>query len=195
MRTITNLIKKICIILFVIFVFDSCSKETINTEIITDFKAGDLVEFNLMSTVTAASLKTNLVLFSNYGLNIDQTKINYDIDIYGVIYKTLYNDKLINASGLVALPKNTSKPFSFLSFQHGTIIKKSDAPTISLNSPLTQLELSLPASLGLITVVPDFIGFGSSSNIFHTYYLKLPTALSVLDNLKAAKQLALKKIY
>ena len=155
--------------------------------------AGDLVSVNLISTLTAANLKASATLYSAYGININQNTINYDVDIYKVVYKTMYKNNLIDASGLVALPKNNTKSIATYSFQHGTIILKSDAPSVDINSQYLNLELAIPASFGMVAVLPDYIGFGSSSNLFHTYYIKDLIASSVLDNIKAAKILATKK--
>jgi pimeloyl-ACP methyl ester carboxylesterase len=44
----------------------------------------------------------------------------------------------------------------------------------------------------LIGVVPDYIGFGESKEYFHPYYVAEATASAVIDNLKAARELALK---
>jgi pimeloyl-ACP methyl ester carboxylesterase len=49
------------------------------------------------------------------------------------------------------------------------------------------------ASPGFIAVVPDYIGYGSSSDILHPYYVEEYMASCSIDNLKAAKELALEK--
>src|SRR4029078_9011448 len=79
------------------------------------------------------------------------------------------------------------------SFQHGTIAAHSQAPSVL---PLNSSELILYAALaspGFITDAPDFIGFGSSSNVMHPYYVQDLTASAVIDMLKAAKELAREK--
>lgn len=155
--------------------------------------AGDLVSVNLISTLTAANLKASALIYGSFGVIINQSSIIYDVDIYKVVYKTMYKNNLIDASGLVALPKNNTKSLATYSFQHGTIILKTDAPSVDINSQFLNLELAIPASFGMVAVLPDYIGFGSSSNLFHTYYIKDLIATSVLDNIKAAKILAVKK--
>ena len=45
------------------------------------------------------------------------------------------------------------------------------------------------ASTGLITVVPDLIGFGSSKEILHPYYVEETSALVVVDGFRAVREL------
>jgi pimeloyl-ACP methyl ester carboxylesterase len=52
------------------------------------------------------------------------------------------------------------------------------------------VEYGAFASLGFIAVIPDYIGFGSASSILHPYYVEDLSASSVIDNLKAATELA-----
>lgn len=116
-------------------------------------------------------------------------EIQYDVDLYKVTYNTTYKDQRIIASGVVILPK-TSVNVEMISFQHGTISAQSQAPS---NLPINSTELilySALASTGMVVVVPDYIGFGESSEIFHPYYVEEPTAQAVLDNLRAAADLA-----
>ena len=121
-----------------------------------------------------------------------QVFLKYDVTIYSITYKTTYKDQNIIASGLVALPKTTlSVPM--VSFQHGTIAAHSEAPSLS---PLTSTELLIYgglASPGFIAVIPDFIGFGSSANLLHPYYVEEATASAVTDMIKAAKELAIEQ--
>lgn len=114
------------------------------------------------------------------------THLEYDITIYTITYKTDYLGQEIIASGLVAFPEtNASVPM--MSFQHGTMVKHSEAPTIDVQ---TYSFLASVASAGYIFLIPDFIGFGSSSNILHPYYRADITASTVMDMMTAARELA-----
>ena len=77
-----------------------------------------------------------------------------------------------------------------LSFQHGTITLHSDAPSNFSTSDPDALLYGALSSSGFISVIPDYIGFGSSSSILHPYYVEEYTASAILDMLKAAKELA-----
>jgi pimeloyl-ACP methyl ester carboxylesterase len=147
---------------------------------------GNLVEAVVTASRTAAQLQFFIQLS---GRDIDPGLFIYDVDIYEVVYKTSYHGTEINASGLVLLPKtNTAVPM--VSFQHGTIVQQAQAPTaLSTTSP-DLISYSALASMGFVTVVPDFIGFGESQELFHPYYVEEPTAEAVVDMLEAATVLA-----
>lgn len=80
-----------------------------------------------------------------------------------------------------------------ISFQRGTIVEQSAAPSIQGLQSESVVSYSALASMGFITVVPDLIGFGASKEIFHPYYVEEPTATAVIDLLKAATVLAEQK--
>jgi pimeloyl-ACP methyl ester carboxylesterase len=148
-----------------------------------------LVESVLLRSETASAMQL-LVALSGY--NIDPSAMRYDVNIYRVIYKTVYKENPIFASGVVVLP-STSEPVGMLSFQHGTITAHGDAPSSLRPSDKRLLLYGAFACAGLITVIPDYIGFGSSANILHPYYVEEVLASSIIDNLKAARELARSK--
>ena len=147
---------------------------------------GNLVEAFVRSTTTAAQLQF-FIQFS--GRDIDPALFKYDVDIYKVVYKTTYRESDINASGLIVLPKTTAS-LPMISYQHGTIVRQSQAPSVQPTSSEEVTSYAALASMGFITVVPDFIGFGESKDIFHPYFVEEPTASAVVDMLSAAKELA-----
>jgi len=146
----------------------------------------NLVEANFFLSRSAGELKT-FIEASDIDIPIDELK--YDVKIYKVTYTTEYKGEDITASGLVILPV-TDQPLSMISFQHGTIASHAEAPSASTLQSTSLILYAAMASPGFITVVPDFIGFGASKDILHPYYVKEPTATAVIDNLKAAHQLA-----
>ncbi|MFZ6013300.1 MAG: alpha/beta hydrolase family protein [Bacteroidota bacterium] len=147
-----------------------------------------LVEATPILTRTASELQTFL---NAAGIDVVAGSLKYDVEIYRVTYKTEYKDDEVMASGLVILPK-TSESIDMISFQHGTIVDYDEAPSaLPLNSSQLILYSAL-ASPGFVAVVPDFIGFGSSKDILHPYYVKEATTTAVLDALRAARELASK---
>lgn len=148
-----------------------------------------LISADLFLSRSASELKTFL---SAGQVDIDVAAIQYNVDLYKITYKTNYKGESIIASGIVILP-NTSDPIGMVSFQHGTITSNSEAPTNLALSNTQSVLFAGMASLGFIGVVPDFIGFGSSSDIMHPYYVESLTASAVIDNLKAARELAIEK--
>jgi hypothetical protein len=143
----------------------------------------NLVSYDVVLNRTKAEID---ILIALAGLEELSNYMEYDITVYIITYKTDYLGQEVIASGLVAFPitKNT---LPLLSFQHGTIIKHTDAPTQDLN--LYGL-LSSVAGIGYIFCIPDFIGFGSSIQLLHPYYHAETTAKSVIDMLKATIELS-----
>lgn len=124
-------------------------------------------------------------LATTQGLGSYGHEIKYGVSVYKLVYTTTYQGQPIHASGLVCLPQNMSAPAPVISAQHGTIFTEKDAP--SNFEGLSGFELF--ASAGYITLIPDYIGFGASKNVFHPYYDQKHSGLAVVDLIKAAKTL------
>lgn len=166
----------------VLFAF-ACSDDHAPTP---DSGETNLVEATFIESRSASELQL-LIQFS--GRDIDPSIFKYDVKLFRVTYLTTYNDQEIEASGIVALPI-TGDQLPMLSFQHGTIVQQSEAPSAQEEGTLDLVLYGAVASSGFITVVPDMIGFGESKDIFHPYYVAEPTSTSVIDNILAATRLA-----
>lgn len=145
-----------------------------------------LVSAEFVYSTTAQQLK---LLAQLSGLDVDPNEFLYDIEIFKVTYATLLNGNTINASGLIALPQ-TNQEVGMLSFQHGTITNYSDAPSDFSPSDYNTISYAAMASVGFIGVIPDYLGFGSSTSVLHPYYVEDLTASAIIDMLKAATELA-----
>jgi pimeloyl-ACP methyl ester carboxylesterase len=110
--------------------------------------------------------------------------VEYGVTTFRVVYKTTYKGMPVNASGLIYLPQHIEKAAPLLSLQHGTAFRKEDAPSIT--GDFTGLEYF--ASTGYLTMMADYLGYGSSSSIFHPYYEEKHSALTVIDLIKATKE-------
>lgn len=139
----------------------------------------------LVSSSEVANYNAQLLQLgaSQQGLSAIASQLKYDITIYKIEYKTNYLGSEITASGLIGIP-TTGEEVPILSFQHGTIAANDDAPTQSDDG----LFYASFASLGYISLIPDFIGFGSSSHIIHPYYHEESTATAVIDMIRAAEE-------
>jgi pimeloyl-ACP methyl ester carboxylesterase len=138
-----------------------------------------LNQINAMMTISA-NLYPELLTIVN--------QLEHDIDVYKITYKTKFKDEEIIASGLVSVPK-TVGTYPVLSYQNGTNTLHSEAPSAKPNSELFTL-LEFLASTGFVVSVPDYLGFGASSNMFHPYLDKESTIQSVTDMLRAVEELA-----
>ena len=148
-----------------------------------------LVSSEFIYSNTAQQLK---FLIQLSGVDVDPNEFLYDIEIYRVVYNTSYDGTAITASGLIAIPKTTEQ-VGILSFHHGTITNRDDAPSNFSSNDFNSISYAAMASVGFIGVIPDYLGFGSSSSILHPYYVEEVTASSILDMLKAAGEFAQQK--
>jgi pimeloyl-ACP methyl ester carboxylesterase len=176
-------LREVCCLLVILLVSTRCSD---SDQPSPDVPGGKLIESISAGTTTAASLK---LLVSVSGYKIDASILKHDVEVFKVKYRTRFQDEDITASGLILLPQ-TTESVSMLSFQHGTITLASDAPSVQSTGSFDVLLYSAISSAGFVAVIPDMIGFGSSNNTFHPYYVEEPTARAVSDMIVAARELA-----
>nr|WP_262921607.1 lipase family protein [Pontibacter ruber] len=138
-----------------------------------------------VSSELLASVPLNLLqtMVASNGFETYRNEIKYGVSVYRMTYVTTYQGKEIKASGLVCVPQNMTTPAPVLSAQHGTIFTDDEAP--SNFKGLSGLELF--AAGGYVTLLPDYVGFGASKDIFHPYYDQEHSALAVVDMIKAGK--------
>jgi len=107
------------------------------------------------------------------------------VTVHKLVYETVgpWGGK-IQASGLLAVPQTNGPAWPLVSYQHGTMTKKSDAPSAA---PLGEGILGLVfASTGYVAVLPDYLGLGDSSDT-QFYYHARSTATTCVDLLRAAR--------
>lgn len=123
--------------------------------------------------------------------------VQYGLEAYRVKYRaTNYDGKVVEASGLVLLPRNVAGQVAMVSIQHGTILNDADAPSyfVQNNRPNANATLGiLMASQGYVAVMPDYIGYGLSNNVEHPYEHRNTLAGSSLEMLRAVRELLKKE--
>ena len=146
---------------------------------------GDWVSIKPLGTV--AQSVYSLLLALGQLPSIDSFDARYGVGTYKVVYITEdTSGNLINASGVIALPaKSTGALSPILGYQHPTIFLDNKAPS---NTASNDAYTYIAASLGYIMVLPDYIGYGESSNQIHTYVHAQGLANATVDMLRAAKQ-------
>ena len=145
-----------------------------------------LISANKMSKPSKTNISS---LISSSGLDFPLSQMKYDVQIWEITYETLYKGSNIVASGMAYIPLGDGEEFSYLTFAHGTIAANNEAPSELSMVDIQTFLFAAMASTGLITVVPDLIGFGSSKEIMHPYYVKETSALAVIDGLRAVREL------
>lgn len=183
-RIVISFIKYLAI-LNILFLLSSCQKDKDNViEPVNSY----LIEYKFIKTLPVSSIKSTITLLSlSYpdAAPLNST-INYEVEVYRVTYKTHYKTEEITASGLICVP-NSDEAFPLISFQNGTNTLKANAPSVNPNDPAF-LFLESFAGSGYIMVIPDYIGFGASSQYLHPYYVIEPTTNAVVDLIHATKE-------
>jgi len=170
--------------------FFSCAKEDVSNEPSFDF----IVSYEFVETVSEEEIESR---FNNEPVIRDI--VRFDVDAYKLTYNTTYfNDSIVEASGLVLIPSGYD--FARLtSFQHSTLAKdpnpsidqENRAPSyLSSDNAEIYLSAMLFASNGYLISAADYIGYGSTKELFHPYEHAQTTATTCYDMLKATKELA-----
>ena len=146
-----------------------------------------LVDYQELATISASSIRSTIILSQ---LDFPTDELIYDVTIYKVRYRTHYKNDEIIASGLVAIP-DVEVTKGILSFQHGTIAADQEAPSNESPGSITLKIYGAFSAAGLIVSVPDYIGFGSSVELMHPYYVEDLTATAVVDQVYASSELAM----
>jgi hypothetical protein len=153
-------------------------------------------------------LKRSLIEKGVIGAESNTTVFGYRA--YLIEYETKdEKGESVTASGLMVVPSESgldeagrkkleymkAKGFSTVLDGHGTIFADEEAPTVgaSMQNVPEGSPTILSSLYGFVTLQPDYIGFGSSVGHQHPYLLEAPTANSMLDFAKAAKEFAEKK--
>ncbi len=145
--------------------------------ILNTVTAQELIDYELKAHYTKEDIKE-----INNGANPE-----YDVDVYVVIYTSKKIDySQDTASGVLAVPLDPSKSFPLLTFGHGTLSSKDNAPSLSQGA----YELSaLFSAHGYACITPDYIGFGVSKG-FHPYLNPESEVWACMDMIHATKELS-----
>lgn len=186
-------------LVLVVVLFSSCNKDD-DDDVVQNY----LVDSEeLASSLTNSSVAIKVLLSTSSELEGIANNVKYDVTLYKITYKTAFEDDSIYVSGVIAVPvvgENSNKEFPMLSYQHGTIVLNSDAPSENYDisydvnndinyDNITEASVILRlASLGMVIVVPDYIGFGDSEAEFHPYMINKYSTNAVLDMIRAAKE-------
>ena len=104
-------------------------------------------------------------------------RVKYGVETFRFVYQTTYKGQTVNASGLIHIPQGLTADAPMISLQHGTTFEKSEAPSTS-GSPS---GVELFASAGYIAIESDYLGYGESAALFHPYYDREYSALTITD--------------
>lgn len=155
---------RLSLIIIIVFLIDACQKEKPASNFTYLRSSTDAEEIPVASTKS---------LFSSLSIVYPQSQsivgqCIYNVTVYKVTYATSFKNSSIIASGLICVPKTTGS-YPMLSFQNGTNTKNTNAPSMDISNSSFALIEGI-ASAGYIILIPDYIGFGASSDILHPYH-------------------------
>jgi pimeloyl-ACP methyl ester carboxylesterase len=170
-------------VFLVVSSFYACGSRDDGRHTLPATKAGDLAAWQL----AGATLPPDLLNPVLEGIGLTGVTVSSGVNCYKLTYLTPdVSGTLINASGLVCLPEPRSGGNPVVSYQHGTIFQDRDAPTGFLTSAEALLGAVL-AGLGYIAVLPDYIGYGDSTDKLHPYVHAATLASATVDMNRAAR--------
>jgi len=151
-------------------------------------EAGQLIDYNHQTTMTQDDI--NLILwFAGFDPVAD-----YSISAYDIHYESHSVSGTVDTlSGLVIIPHSSTEAFPILTYQHGTVILDSQAPSITGISA-DNLEIFLisliTAPSGFITVIPDYTGIGDPDK-YHPYIIANSHTQALVNMIRGVKQLSI----
>jgi len=112
----------------------------------------------------------------------------YEVDAYSVKYYTRdHQGNIILVSGGLYVPR-TKSIVPLLSIQHGTETKRNRVASVSPKNSVEGIVGLMTASMGYLTILPDYPGFGISYGI-HPYLHAASNVPCVVDLILAGKEL------
>ena len=123
--------------------------------------------------------------------NLWNQHYKYDLEEWNISYWTQdTTGAYVVASGVIIVPEGVTQ-LPLLSFQHGTMMMKNEAPTLSFGAELG-FATTFATTDGFLISVPDHLGLGQASyqmqmNMLHPYCQAGPLGIASADMLLAVK--------
>uniref|UniRef100_UPI003216AEA4 alpha/beta hydrolase family protein n=1 Tax=uncultured Draconibacterium sp. TaxID=1573823 RepID=UPI003216AEA4 len=178
-------------LILALLIFVSCDNGMDDVEIPSENEY--LVSSDPVATYQKESITTYIalakLLYPDQADELDQLLIYVEtgVQVYKIVYNTQFKGETVQASGIVCFPDQPGS-YPILSYQNGTNTLHSAAPTVDDDNKLFQI-LEMMGSTGFIITLPDYLGFGESENMFHPYLHKESTVQSLVDMLRAVKEM------
>ncbi|WP_181721177.1 lipase family protein [Nocardia gipuzkoensis] len=143
----------------------------------------------IVSTTSLLSLplEQTAALLADGGI---RTPVRNGVDAFRVDYRTITPEgEPTTASGLVVLPRTEAGRLRVVSYEHGTMTLKSDAPSVDTRNLPDRLRAVMFAAAGYAATAPDYLGLGTGPGPHP--YTHAPSEVSAsADLLRAAQSLA-----
>ncbi len=183
-----KLYPNLCLIFLILALFSSCQKDEIEKPV-----NKYLIKYEKLRTYLPVVMETIFDKLTGDYPDIEaiRNRVSYGIMVYKITYNTTFNGEDKMASGLACVPIGEGE-FPVISYQNGTNTLHNNAPSKNPDRDLYMM-LEFVASTGFVISIPDYLGFGSSDNMFHPYLHKESTVQSVIDMIKAVREFAVEE--
>ncbi|MFD6160633.1 alpha/beta hydrolase family protein [Nocardia sp. NPDC060256] len=142
-----------------------------------------------MSTTPVAQLSAE-DLAKYFASGKFDTPVHNGVDAYRVDYRTVTpTGAPTTASGLVILPRTESPRLRLVTFEHGTLVLKTDAPSRNSTTRPDQARALMFAAVGYAAIAPDYLGLGDGPGT-HPYTHGPSEVSASADLVAAAKDVA-----
>ncbi|WP_380281967.1 alpha/beta hydrolase family protein [Kitasatospora purpeofusca] len=117
----------------------------------------------------------------------DAAAARFGVDAYRLVYRTVDpGGRPVTASGLLVLPRGGAPALRTVSFTHGTVSHRSDAPSAMVGAGFVSSPALTYASAGFAAVAPDYLGLGAGPGP-HPWMDVPSETTAALDMLRAAR--------
>ena len=184
-------LKGLLLLLIIGLILLSCKKDDSAEAVFpVDHARGEIVKMTSMGLFSTADVQQ---LLDNSGTTFD-FHLSHSVEAFSVQYYTVnHKDELILVSGALILPQDRAS-LGMISMQHGTISRKDHVASVSPENSTEGIIGMLTASMGYITLIPDYPGFGTS-NLKHPYLHAKSIVPSVIDFILAAEEYCMENNY
>lgn len=143
---------------------------------------GELLASALLTSLTPAEIGA---VFADYGYAFSSPVA---VKVFKISYRTVdpFNNP-VTASGALVVPDGLTAAAPLLSSQHATRAMEDAVASVLPPWGFDDLEGLLFASDGYVTVLPDYLGYGDSAQMFHPYLHADSYSAVVVDLLRAVK--------
>ncbi|MEU8310768.1 hypothetical protein AB0C84_45295 [Actinomadura sp. NPDC048955] len=145
---------------------------------------GDLVSATRLGAMSADRVRSWLA-----SDGFDTASVRHGVDTYRLLYRTVdIRGRATTASGLLVLPRSRERRLATVSYTHGTMSYKPDAPSTADDvwGPGPAVTY---AAAGFAAVAPDYLGLGLGPGVHPWKDVPSETSAS-LDMLRAARHFA-----
>lgn len=163
------------------FGFQACNSDD-NPVFPEVHKRGEIIKKTDLVSMTPDQIQQ---IFVSANITIPFT-LEYSVDVISVDYYTIdRNGNEVIVSGAMFIPQGVNN-LSLLSLQHGTQTKRDLVASVSPMNSAEGIIGLITSSLGYLTVIPDYLGFGVS-NVMHPYLHAESLIPSIIDLMRAGK--------